>query len=155
MVIDAALRERIDLEIARFPEKRGALLGALHTVQDAHGCVSLDAAKDLAEIFDVFPIEIVELVSFYDLFHDVPQGRHRVRVCTNLSCALVGANDLLRGLERHLDISVGESTPDGRVHLGRAECLGACANAPMMWSDGAYHEDLDLAGACAVVDGLE
>jgi NADH-quinone oxidoreductase subunit E len=153
--VDQALRARIDAEAARFPDKRGGLLGALHAVQEELGCVSLDAAKELAEIFDVFPVEVVELVSFYNMFHPEPKGRHQVYVCTNLPCALSGANGLLRGLEEHLGISAGETTADDRIHLGREECLGACANAPMIRVGDAYHEDLDLASACAVLDALE
>jgi NADH-quinone oxidoreductase subunit E len=155
MVIPDELRARIDAEIEKFPQKRGAMLGALHAVQAEQGCVSLDAARELAEIFEVFPVEILEIVSFYNMFHDSPRGRHQVNVCTNLSCALRGANGLLRQLEEHLGISVGETTSDGRIYLGREECLGACASAPMMRIGDAYHEDLDLEGACAVLDALE
>jgi NADH-quinone oxidoreductase subunit E len=154
-LIDDALRARIEEGAARFPEKRGGLLGALHLVQDQHGCVSQEAAAELAGLFEVFPVEVLELVSFYNLLHGTPRGRHQVNVCTNLSCALRGANDLLRGLEQHLGVEVGETTGDGRIHLGREECLGACANAPMMRIGGVYHEDLDLARACAVLDELE
>ena len=153
--IDEGLRARIDAEIARFPVKRGGLLGALHLVQEEKGCVSLKASKELAEIFDVFPVEVVELVRFYNFFHESPRGRHQVWVCTNLPCALRGANLLLRGLEQHLGIAAGETSADGRIHLGREECLGACANAPMLRVGDVYHEDLDLARACAVVDALE
>lgn len=155
MVIGEALRARIDEEIARFPVRRGALLGALRAVQDEQGCVSLEAAKELADIFEVYPAEVLELVHFYNMLSPVPRGRHQVRVCTNLPCALRGANDLLRGLESHLGVHAGECSADGRIHLDRDECLGACANAPMMRVGDVYHEDLDLAGACAVLDELE
>jgi NADH-quinone oxidoreductase subunit E len=155
VVIDDALRARIEAEMARFPEKRGGLLGALHLVQDDQGCVSPEAARELAEMAEVFPVEVLELVRFYNLIHEMPRGRHQVNVCTNLPCSLRGAADLLRGLEAHLGIAVGETTADGRIHLGREECLGACANAPMMRIGGVYHEDLDLARACAVLDDLE
>ncbi len=155
MVIDEALRVRIDAEISQFPEKRGGLLGALHRVQEEVGCVSLEASLELAEIFEVFPVEIQELVTFYNFFHDAPRGRHEVNVCTNLSCALRGANVLLRQLEDHLGVRAGETTADGRIHLGREECLGACANAPMMRIGGRYHEDLDFEGARNILDALE
>ncbi len=155
MVIDEALRVRIDAEISQFPEKRGGLLGALHRVQEELGCVSLEASLELAEIFEVFPVEIQELVTFYNFFHEAPRGRHEVNVCTNLSCALRGANVLLRQLEDHLGVRAGETTADGRIHLGREECLGACANAPMMRIGGRYHEDLDFEGARHILDALE
>jgi NADH-quinone oxidoreductase subunit E len=155
MVIAPALRARIEAEIERFPERRGGLLGALHLVQAELGCVSLDACRELAGIFEIRPVEVVELVSFYNMFHLEPRGRHQVYVCTNLSCALGGAIPLLRGLEAHLAVSAGQCTSDGRIHLGREECLGACANAPMMRVGDVYHEDLDLARACDVLDALE
>ena len=159
MVITGELRGRIDEEIARFPDKRGALLSALHAVQAEHGCVSPELASGLAPIFDVHPVEVMELVTFYNMFHEVPHGRHEVRVCTNLSCALRGANGLLRGLASHLGLdlhaNVGETTSDGRIHLGREECLGACAYAPMMRIGDVFYEDLDLEAAQAVVDALE
>jgi len=155
MVIGEALRARIDAEIARFPVKRGALLGALRAVQAEHGYVSRDAAGELAGIFEVFPVEVLELVRFYNMLCDEPRGRHQVHVCTNLPCALRGAVPLLRGLEAHLGIRAGETTADGRLHLGREECLGACAWAPMMRIGETYHENLDLDRACSVLDALE
>lgn len=155
MVIDEALRTRIDAEIARFPKRRGGLLGALHLVQQELGCVSLEAAVELAEIFELFPVEIQEVVSFYNMLHQAPRGRHEVNVCTNLPCALRGANGLLRQLEKHLGVRAGETTADGRIHLGREECLGACANAPMMRIGATYHEDLDFEGARSILDALE
>lgn len=150
-----ALRARIDADIARFPVRRGGLLGALRAVQDEQGCVSPAAARELAAIFEVSPVEVLELVRFYNMLHETPRGRHDVYVCTNLPCALRGALPLLRGLETHLGIRVGETTADGRVHLGREECLGACAWAPMMRVGETYHESLDLEGARAVLDALE
>ena len=155
MVIGDDLRGRIDDEIARFPERRGGLLGALHLVQEEQRCVSLEAARELAEIFGIFPVEVQELVTFYNMFHEAPRGRHEVNVCTNLSCALRGAVTLLRELESHLDAKAGETTSDGRIYLGREECLGACANAPMIRIGDRYHEDLDFEGARAILDALD
>ena len=154
-MIDAALRERIEAVTARYPTRRGGLLPALRLVQCAAGHVSPEAMRELAELFAVRPNEVRELVSFYNLLDDAPRGRHRVNVCTNLPCSLRGARGLLRALEAHLGVRAGETTPDGRVTLGHEECLGACAWAPMMRVDDAYHEALDEASARAVVDGLE
>lgn len=154
-MISADLRARIDAEIARFPEERGGLLGALHLVQEDLRCVSLEAVQELAEIFGMFPVEVQELVSFYNMFHPTPRGRHKVNVCTNLSCALRGANTLLREIELHLGVPVGLTTADQRITLGREECLGACANAPMMRIGDTYHEDLDFDSARAILDALE
>jgi NADH-quinone oxidoreductase subunit E len=155
MVISARAREQIDKEIARYPQRRGALLPALHIVQAELGHIAPETAKELAEIFGIRPIDVAEVVSFYNMFYDAPQARHHVYVCTNLPCSLRGARGLLRGLEQHLGVDEHGDTKDGRIHLGHEECLGACAYAPMMRVDERYCEDLDLAQAIRIVDGLE
>ncbi|HUU35933.1 MAG TPA: NAD(P)H-dependent oxidoreductase subunit E [Vicinamibacterales bacterium] len=154
MVISPELRAEIDAAVAKVPVKRGALLPALHAVQREHGYLSPELMRELAEIFELRPIQVMEVVTFYNMFYDRPQGRHHVYVCTNLPCSLRGARRMLRGLEAHLGIEAGETTADGRVTLGHEECLGACAWAPMMRVDGTYHEDLDLEHAMEIVDDL-
>lgn len=154
-MISEAFRARIDAEIAKYPVKRGALLPALHIVHEQLGHVSPETAKELAEIFGIRPIELMEVVSFYNMFHSTEQPRHHVYVCTNLPCSLRGARTLLEKLETHLSVDEHGNTSDGRIHLGHEECLGACAYAPMMRVDDAYHEDLDVERAKAVLDALE
>jgi len=153
--LSPALRARIEAEMRRYPQPRGALLPALHLAQAEHGHVSRELASALAELFGLRPVEVLEVVSFYNLFYDRPQGRHHVYVCTNLPCSLRGARSLLRGLEAHLGVRAGQTTPDGRITLGHEECLGACAYAPMMRIDETYHENLDLEEAKRILDELE
>lgn len=155
MVISAETRAKIETECAKFPRKRGGLLAALHLAQADHGWISPEIAAELAEIFEIRPIEVMEVVSFYNMFYDKPQGRHHVYVCTNLPCSLRGARMLLKQLEAHLGVEAGETTEDGRITLGHEECLGACAYAPMMRVDAEYHEDLDLEEAKRILDGLQ
>ena len=155
MVISPATRARIDAEIAKYPKPRGALLPALHLVHADHGHVSPETARELAEIFAIAPVDVLEVVSFYNMFFDRPQPRHHAYVCTNLPCSLRGARALLRRLEEHLGVHAGEPTPDGRLVLGHEECLGACGYAPMMRVDGDYHEDLDFERARRILDALE
>jgi NADH-quinone oxidoreductase subunit E len=155
MVISAASREQIALEIAKYPKPRGALLPALHIVHAEHGFVSSESARELAQIFQIRPFEVMEVVSFYNMFHATQQPRHQVRVCTNLPCSLRGARDLLHRLEAHLGVRSGEATSDGRIRLGHEECLGACAYAPMMRVDQQYHEDLDVERAKRILDALD
>jgi NADH-quinone oxidoreductase subunit E len=102
-------RSRIEAEIARFPVRRGALLAALRFVQDEQGWISNDAAVELARIFAIRPLQVMEVVSFYNMFYDRPQPRHHVYVCTNLPCSLRGARTLLRQLEAHLGLAAGEA----------------------------------------------
>ena len=153
-MISTATRARIDLEIAKYPAPRGAMLPALHLVQAERGYVAQDAAVELADILGVRPIEVLEVVSFYNLYYAEPQARHHVFVCTNLPCSLRGARGLLRGLEARLGVDADGNTADGRIHLGHEECLGACAYAPMLRVDGTYHEALDLEGAVAILEAL-
>jgi len=154
VVISAEARARIDAEIQKYPRKRGALLPALHIVQGELGHVNAETARAVAEIFEILPVEVMEVVSFYNMFFATPQPRHHVRVCINLPCSLRGARALLRELEEHLAVDESGNTADGRVHLGHEECLGACAYAPMLRIDDTYHEDLDAAKAKALVDAL-
>ena len=154
-MISAETRARIDAQIASYPQPRGALLPALHLVQAERGHVDAEAARELAEIFGIRAADVLEVVSFYNMFYDTPQPRHHVYVCTNLPCSLRGARTLLRELETHLGVPAGEATADGRLVLGHEECLGACAYAPMMRVDDTYHEDLDVAKAKSILDALE
>jgi NADH-quinone oxidoreductase E subunit len=153
--LSAESRARIEREMQKFPKKRGALLAALHIAQEEHGWISPELAKQLAALFEITPIEVMEVVSFYNMFYDRPQGRHHVYVCTNLPCSLRGGRGMLRALESHLGVRAGETTPDGRVTLGHEECLGACAYAPMLRVGETYHENLDVDAAKRLVDGLE
>jgi NADH-quinone oxidoreductase subunit E len=90
-------------------------------VQNEHGFITADQAKELAEIFEIRPVEVMEVVSFYNMFYDRPQGRHHVYVCTNLPCSLRGARALMAELEHHLGVKPGETTKDGRITLGHEE----------------------------------
>ncbi|MBW2312551.1 MAG: NAD(P)H-dependent oxidoreductase subunit E [Deltaproteobacteria bacterium] len=155
MVISEEARAAIDGEIARYPRKRGALLPALHLVQKELGHLSPEATREVAEIFELRPVEVMEVISFYNMFHARAGGRHHVYVCTNLPCSLRGARGLLKSLEAHLGIEAGETTSDGRITLDHEECLGACGYAPMLRVDETYHEDLDEARAKEILDALE
>jgi NADH-quinone oxidoreductase subunit E len=155
VVIGGETRAAIEREIAKYPAKRGALLPALHLVQAERGFIAPEQARELAAIFEIRPVEVMEVVSFYNMFYDRPQGRHHVYVCTNLPCSLRGARQLLGALESHLGVKPGETTKDGRITLGHEECLGACAYAPMMRVGESYHENLDIAAAKQIVDGLK
>ena len=154
MVISGETRSKIDAAITKYPQKRGALLPALHLVQQDHGHVSKECSLELAEIFEIRPVEVMEVLTFYNMFFDSPQAKHHVYVCTNLPCSLRGARGLLRQLESHVGVSAPGETSDGRIFLGHEECLGACGYAPMMRIDGQYHENLDVEKAKRILDSL-
>ncbi len=148
-------REKIAELMERYPDKRGALLPAIYLVQEQNGYVDGEAARELAEVFEIPPVDVWEVLTFYNMFHTKPQGRHHVYVCTNLPCSLRGARTLLRGLESHLGVKAGQTTPDGRITLGHEECLGSCGTAPVLRVDGEYREDVDITEARQILDGLD
>jgi NADH-quinone oxidoreductase subunit E len=153
--VQAETRKQIEALFERYPQKRGALLPAIYLVQAEDGHVDGDKARELAELFELKPVEVWEVLSFYNMFYTTPQGRHHVYVCTNLPCSLCGSRSILKGLEAHLAVRVGGTTDDGRITLGHEECLGSCGTSPVLRIDGEYHEGVDLAEAKRIVDALE
>ena len=151
----AETRERIESLFELYPEPRGALLPAIYELQAEKGYVDPDGARELAEVFELPPVQVWEVLSFYNMFYTEPQGRHHVYVCTNLPCSLRGGRSLLHALESHLGVRCGQTTPDGRITLGHEECLGSCGTAPVLRVDGVYHEDVELGAARELVDALE
>jgi NADH-quinone oxidoreductase subunit E len=134
-------RELAEL-LTKYPTKMGALIPALHLCQDQNGHISDDVVDFMAKRLDLPPAHVKGVVTFYTLFNQEPVGKHQVWVCRTLSCALRGADDILRHCEKRLGIHAGETTKDGKVTLRTAECLASCGTAPMMQVDKDYHENL-------------
>src|SRR5688572_4482917 len=127
---------------ALYPDKQGALLPVLRLAQEVFGYVSLEVEAYVAELFEMSPAHVHEVVTFYTLYFQGPKGRHVISVCHNLSCHLAGAQRILKHVESRLGIQAGETTDDGRVTLQAVECLCACEHAPMMQVDDRYEFDL-------------
>jgi NADH-quinone oxidoreductase subunit E len=125
-----------------YPDKRAALLPVLRLVQERFGYISLEAEEYVGSLFDLSPAHVHEVVTFYTLFFTRPVGRHILSVCHNLSCHLLGAQDVLAYLKERLGIDAGETTKDGKVTLLAVECLCACEMAPMMQADDRYEGPL-------------
>jgi NADH-quinone oxidoreductase subunit E len=110
----------------------------------------------VAEYLDLPAIQVYEVATFYSMFNTKPVGRHNVAICTNVSCMLRGAENMVAHVERKFGIKLGESTPDGRIYLKKEEeCLAACCGAPMMMVDHKYHENLTIADLDRILDELE
>ena len=157
-LLSAHVREEIDHWVAKFPpgRQRSAVIAALHAVQHEHGHLTQDGMDAVAAYLGLPPIQVYEVASFYSMFETRPCGRVHVSVCTNISCMLCGADEIVAAVEKHLGIRTGESTPDGRIYLKREEeCLAACNNAPMMMVDHVYHENLTPESAIRVLDGIK
>ncbi|HVC37616.1 MAG TPA: NADH-quinone oxidoreductase subunit NuoE, partial [Gammaproteobacteria bacterium] len=140
------VRQVIDEAIKRYPEgcQRSAVFDALREVQhENQGYLTVELMDAVADYLRLEPIKIYEVATFYSMFETKPVGRHSISVCTNISCLLRGADDIVEHIENKLGIKTGESTPDGRCYLKREEeCLAACAGAPMMMVDHKYYENL-------------
>jgi NADH-quinone oxidoreductase subunit E len=157
-VLSAHTREEIDRWVARFPpgRQRSAVISALRAAQEQnHGYLTVPLMDAVATYLQLPPIQVYEVASFYSMFETRPCGRHHVSICTNISCLLRGAEDLVAHVERRLGIRLGESTPDGRIFFKQEEeCLAACTGAPMMMVDHVYHENLTADQVDRILDEL-
>ena len=152
-------RAQIDHWLTKFPpdRKRSAVIQALFAAQEQNGgWLTDELIAAVAKYLDIPPVWAYEVATFYSMFETEKVGRHNVAICTNISCWLNGAEDIVRYCEKKLGTKLGESTADGRIYLKREEeCLAACAGAPMMVVNGHYHENLTPAKVDAILDGLE
>src|SRR5210317_1222890 len=148
MRLSEHVREEIEHWKARFPEdrQRSAVIGALHAVQHENdGYLTPELMDAVAEYLELPNIQVYEVATFYSMFQTKPVGRHNVAICTNVSCMLRGAEEIVEHVENKLGVKLGESTRDGRIYLKREEeCLAACCGAPMMMVDHDYHENLTI-----------
>ncbi len=157
-VLSAHTREEIDRWVARFPpgRQRSAVISALRAAQEQNqGHLTVPLMDAVAAHLQLPPIQVYEVASFYSMFETHPCGRHHVSICTNISCMLRGAEDLVAHVERRLGIRLGESTADGRIFFKQEEeCLAACTGAPMMMVDHVYHENLTADKVDRILDEL-
>jgi NADH-quinone oxidoreductase E subunit len=137
-----AARKKLDAVIARYPNKMAATLPALHIAQADLGALTNEVQQVVADYLGLPIAHVYGVVTFYTMFHQKPVGKNVLMVCTNISCMLRGAYDILGHIQRQLGIKPGETTADGTFTLIEEECLAACANAPMMICGTEYYLDL-------------
>ena len=152
-------RAEIDRWIRKYPaeHKRSAVLAALREVQHENGgYLTLGLMDAVADYLEMPKIAVYEVASFYSMLETEPCGRHSISVCTNISCMLMGADNIVEYIEKKLGIRTGESTADGRYYLKcEEECLAACCGGPMMMVDHVYHEKLTPEKVDEILDNLE
>ena len=139
-------RDKANRVIARYPEGKqaSAVLALLDLAQrQSGGWLPKAALEHVGEVLGMAQIRLYEIATFYEMLHLEPVGEHMVRVCTTTPCQLRGAAEVLDACKAELGIAVGETTADGKFTLHEFECLGACVNAPIVWIDDDYYEDLD------------
>ena len=137
-----------------YPDWRSATLPALRLAQERHGYLSPQALRETADALGTTPAFCEAVASFYDMFHLAPVGRHMVEVCTNVSCALAGAQQVLEAFEQELGVTAGETTDDGAVTLRPIECLGGCGWATIVAIDEHYRTHVKPDDVPAIVEEL-
>lgn len=157
--LSAHVKEEIENWKARFPadRQRSAVISALHAVQhENHGFVTAEQMNAVAEYLDLPTIQVYEIATFYSMFQTKEVGRNEVAICTNVSCMLRGADDIVDHVEGKLGIKLGESTPDGKIFLKQEEeCIAACCGAPALMVNHKYHENLTKQMVDEILDGLD
>jgi NADH-quinone oxidoreductase subunit E len=148
------LRATIEHHMSLYPEPRSAVLPALRAAQEKHGWLSPEAMEQVAVVMQVSPAYLESIASFYDMLELQPVGRHTIYACTNLSCQLRGARDVLQALSEATGAPPGGSSADGQFHLRAFECLGACDIAPMASIEGNYRGPLTPADAHTIAEHL-
>jgi NADH-quinone oxidoreductase subunit E len=133
-MISEKSRTLFDREVAKYPadQKQSAVMACLTIIQSEYGFVSAESEKLVADYLGMAPIAVHEVTTFYNMYNQKPVGKYKLNVCTNLPCQLRDGANALKHLERKLGISMGETTPDGLFTLQQSECLGACADSPVM-----------------------
>ena len=141
--------------LAKYDQKRAAMLPLLHLAQDKIGSVTPAVEEWVSRWAEVPVVHVHEVVTFYSMFHLKPVGRNHIRFCTTTSCVLRGSEQLLGHLKKKLKIDNHQTTPDGKFSLEEAECLCACEKAPMMQVGDDYHCDLTEKKVDQILDGLK
>ena len=128
--------------VEKFPVKNSAVIPGLHLIQDEFGWLPEQAIREFADLIDSTPNKIYSVASFYTMFNLTPVGKYYIQVCRNVSCQLMGANNVIESLTKKLQIEPGETTEDKKYTISLVECLGACGTAPVMMINDKYYENL-------------
>jgi NADH-quinone oxidoreductase subunit E len=148
-------RAKIGQIVGRYPNKPAALLPVLHYAQDKFGHLAPEVQLLVAHAIDVPPPRVREVVTFYEMYHEHPEGQFHLEVCTNISCHLMGGDAVLDHLRKKLGIECGEHTPDGMFSLMEAECLASCGSGSCMKVGRDYYEFLTIESVDALVEQLK
>jgi NADH-quinone oxidoreductase subunit E len=154
MLSDKSL-QRIEEYKKRYQHPQAVVLEALWLWQDEHGWISEEGMKAVADVLGVPYHHVYGVVSFYTMYNTRPVGKHKIEVCTNVSCMLRNSDRIIHHIGEMLHIRVGDTTPDKRFTLVEAECLGSCGTAPMMQIGDEFHENLDEAKVDSILRDLK
>ncbi|MCB9112058.1 MAG: NAD(P)H-dependent oxidoreductase subunit E [Anaerolineales bacterium] len=161
MSLDKKYSKEVKQILSKYPaeHKRSAVMPLLYLAQREEGYVNKEAIQDIARVLDMTETEVASIIGFYSLYHDKKAGKYRMQVCTDLPCALRGADEFLEKLCGNLGIQVGETTEDGLVTVEAVMCLAGCDRAPMFQTQGPdgikYHEYMTVDRTMELIEALK
>jgi len=151
-------QDEIKAIFAKYPVKRSAVMPLLYLAQREAGYIQKESMQEIAQMLELDVTEVAAIVGFYTMYHDEKAGKYRIHVCTDISCALRGADSFLEHLCQNIGIKVGETTPDGLVTIEEVKCLAGCDKAPMFQlQEGdtvSYHENMTVDKTMELVEAL-
>ena len=145
-------RDEIERHLAKYPDKRSAVMPMLFIAQDAYGYLTRDAMNEVAEILGLETTQVYSIVGFYTMYYDKPKGKYVVQICNDLPCALRGADEFTAKVSEHLGVRAGEIDEERLFSLENVMCLAACDKAPVMQINFKYYENLDEDKARRILD---
>lgn len=147
-------REDIEYHLGKYPDKLSAIMPLLYIAQEEYGYINEEAIQEIAALMDVDPTHVEGIVGFYTMYYDEPKGKYLLYVCTDLPCALRGAEEFSEHVCQHLGVAPGETTEDGLFTVENVMCIGACDRAPVMQVNFKFHENLDEESAEKLIESL-
>lgn len=145
-------KERIEKHLAKYPDKRSAVMPLLYIVQEEYGWVSPEGIAEVAALCDMDPTQVKSIAGFYTMYSEQPKGKYWLQVCTDLPCALRGADEFYEELKQYLKVGDGETTADGMFTVEHVMCLAACDKAPMLQCNFHFVENLDMEKMKALIE---
>jgi NADH-quinone oxidoreductase E subunit len=147
--------KRIENIKKHYPEQKAAIMPLLWMAQKKFGWISVDVEKYIAEILELSIAHVHGVASFYTMYFKKPMGKYHIQICTNVSCMLLGGEEIFKHVSEKLGIGHLETTPDGKFSLEEVECMGACGGGPMIAINEDYHEKVDIKKVDELLDSLE
>jgi len=151
-LLDKKYAKRIESAFSKYPTKRSAVMPLLYIAQEEYGYVSEDGIQEVAQLCEIDSTQVRSIAGFYTMYSEQPKGKYWLQVCTDLACALCGADKFHKELKEHLGVEEGGTTADGLFTVEHVMCLAACDKAPMLQCNFHYHEKLDMDKMKALIE---